>query len=468
MMGRGYRYRVLPPLVTSSGAISLGATSANLSGTTHALLGRVCEQGPVVPVRLSFDRECVLAIFGQRGSGKSFTLGVILEALGCGSDTSEIGRNIGDRSVLVFDTLNIYQHSTVPVSAIPDETIREAMILNLQQYGLSEVSVSFDVSYPAGHRLDFYPQEYTPLEVDTSLIRPEDYAHIFELDLYRDPMGQALLTAEDLVKDVGYSKNGKLVPANKNAGLAELIDCLTHDPTLEQTFQTGTRRSLLARLQSLFRMTLFSGRGTPLASLLQAGRVRILLLGQLSPELRSVVAGLVMRQVFNARATAAEASKALKLQGNLTAINRAQAQAIVDRSPPRTLICIDEAQGYAPPSKANPSTGIIIQYVKEGRNHGLSLALTSQQPAAIHNEVLSQVDVLIAHRLTVPSDVEAAMCSSKGRAPDKISSSQQVLSETDVLRELVQGQAWMSHGDASRAFPIEVRPRVTAHGGIEG
>ena len=78
------------------------------------------------------------------------------------------------------------------------------------------------------------------------------------------------------------------------------------------------------------------------------------------------------------------------------------------------------------------------------------------------------MDCVIAHRLTVQSDIDAVLRSAKGRSPEKISSGTQVLSIHDLLRELAQGQAYISHGDALRAFMAEIRPRVTAHGGIEG
>ena len=109
-------------------------------------------------------------------------------------------------------------------------------------------------------------------------------------------------------------------------------------------------------------------------------------------------------------------------------------------------------KGTAPPSKANPSTSILIQYVKEGRNHGLSLMVTSQQPSAIHSEILSQVDCVVAHRLTVQSDIDAVIRSAKGRSPEKMSSALQTLSVHDLLRELARGQAYISHGDTARCM----------------
>ena len=202
--------------------------------------------------------------------------------------------------------------------------------------------------------------------------------------------------------------------------------------------------------------------------MVKAGQLTILLLGHLAPPMRSLVAAIVVRQLFNLRSAASEASKTLKLDSTISDNERTTAVKTIEASPPRTLLCIDEAQGYAPPSKVNPCTSILIQYVKEGRNHGLSLMITSQQPSAIHREILSQMDCVVAHRLTVQSDIDAMIRSAKGRSPDKISSGTQTLTINDLLRELVQGQAIISHGDATRSFVTEIRPRVTAHGGIEG
>ena len=46
----------------------------------------------------------------------------------------------------------------------------------------------------------------------------------------------------------------------------------------------------------------------------------------------------------------------------------------------------------------------LIQWVKEGRQPGLSLVVASQQPAALDMEVLSQCDVIISHALITAVD----------------------------------------------------------------
>jgi DNA helicase HerA-like ATPase len=410
----------------------------------------------------------VVGIFGQRGSGKSFTLGALLEGLGATDQTAGIGQNIGDRGVLVLDTLNIYQYGTIPVSKIADAELRKESARAAAVFGVKETEIRLDISYPAGYKEDFYPLSYESFALSTANILPDDYGHIFELDIYKDPMGQLLLAAFDAIKDSGYTAGGRFVGGSPNSGLTQLVECLENDPTISANFGQTTVRALVARLRTLLRNPLFSDVGTPLNALVRAGRVRVLLLGQLAPSVRSVVAALIVRQLFDQRAKAAEANKALRLNSQLTLEEQAAAKRITENMAPRTVLCIDEAQGYAPPTKDRPSTGVLIQFVKEGRNHGLSLVITSQQPSSIHPELLSQLDCAVSHRLTVASDVEAVLRNAKGRSPENISSGAQELDERGLIRELRTGQAWVSHIDAERSFVLEVRPRVTAHGGIEG
>ena len=462
------RYKVSPGLRDEEGTIRLGCDRMNMNQTTHVNLGRLSEQGSRPKVVLGFAREVVTGIFGQRGSGKSYTLGTVIEALGTKDPEANIGINVNDRAVLVLDTLNIYQYATVPVSKIPDDYLRKALSAKIVGFELKETSIAINTYYPEGRRQGFYTSRYEPFALDTSLIQPEDYAHIFEIDLFKDPTGHLLLEAFDAAKNSGYTYNSEARGGKGTVGLSELIEYLSDETNTAGSFERTTVRALRSRLQSLARDELFSSTPTLVSSMVRAGEVTILLLGHLPPPMRSLIAAILVRQLFNLRSAAAEANKTLRLDSGISESERAEAQKTIASSPPRTLLCIDEAQGYAPPSKANPSTSILIQYVKEGRNHGLSLMITSQQPSAIHPELLSQVDCVIAHRLTVQPDIEAVIRNAKGRHPEKISSGSQILSLQDLLRELTQGQAYISHGDTTRAFITEIRPRVTAHGGIEG
>ena len=62
----GVRYRITPALTVPAAGVVLGAGRMDYQSTSFTSLGRVAEQGPSVPVRLSFESECVLGVFGKR------------------------------------------------------------------------------------------------------------------------------------------------------------------------------------------------------------------------------------------------------------------------------------------------------------------------------------------------------------------------------------------------------------------
>jgi len=80
---------------------------------------------------------------------------------------------------------------------------------------------------------------------------------------------------------------------------------------------------------------------------------------------------------------------------DLTPTERAEREAIVRNAPPKTWIVIDEAQDLIPAGRKTAATGPLIKLVKEGRNFGLSLVITTQQPRAVDSRVLSQVETFL-------------------------------------------------------------------------
>src|SRR4051794_12435651 len=99
-------WRIKPTIDPPRGGIWVGAGG---SGGDGALLGTLAEavSGRQPQVWLSTTKEQVIAVVGKRGSGKSFTLGVIAEGLVATGD-SKIGRHESPRAVLLFDPLDIY------------------------------------------------------------------------------------------------------------------------------------------------------------------------------------------------------------------------------------------------------------------------------------------------------------------------------------------------------------------------
>jgi hypothetical protein len=80
--------------------------------------------------------------------------------------------------------------------------------------------------------------------------------------------------------------------------------------------------------------------------------------------------------------------------------------------------------------------------------------------------ILSQVNLTLSHRLTFQSDIN----SSVNRIPTKPISSMKMSGTVlddfgDMIRVLDAGQCFIGDHSTSRAVMLQIRPRVSAHGG---
>jgi len=96
------------------------------------------------------------------------------------------------------------------------------------------------------------------------------------------------------------------------------------------------------------------------------------------------------------------------------------------------------------------------------------LVLATQQPSAVDSRVISQIDLLIVHRLVVDGDISAALARVPANFPKEVSFGSAKISERHALvRALDTGEAWIADAETSRALLVAMRPRVSAHGGDE-
>lgn len=73
-------------------------------------------------------------------------------------------------------------------------------------------------------------------------------------------------------------------------------------------------------------------------------------------------------------------------------------------------VVFDEADELAPQNpraEGAPLLGAMEDFVRRGRARGLGTTLVTQRPAVLNKDVLTQIEVLIAHGLTGPRDVAA-------------------------------------------------------------
>jgi hypothetical protein len=173
-----------------------------------------------------------------------------------------------------------------------------------------------------------------------------------------------------------------------------------------------------------------------------------------------------MRKIMQARIETSELEKNLRILPNLTETEKEAIRERIDQGIPPSWIVADEAQNFLPSERKTTATQVLTRFVREGRNFGLSFMLTTQQPSAVDQRILSQVDTLIVHKLAVQSDIEYVKRNLKSAYPEEVRYGNKNLSFDELLRALDVGQAIVSNTETNRTLIIEVRPRIGVHGGF--
>lgn len=457
------KFTVKPRLLTRRQVVVGGAGDASQA---WVFLGRLAETGQLTDVRLDAWHPHVIAIFGKRGSGKSYTLGSMLEGLCTQRGESSISLIGRDRAILLFDTLGIFQWTDISLADAAQGGVIEEQRALWRGWDLQPEALDVQVWIPRGTRLGTTPSSHREFSVRTSDFSAADWGYLLNLDIYQDRMGQLLNDAYLKVTAEGWTAEGMPKAAKTAYSLDDLIRCVRLDSEIQSSYQAETRRAVLQQLTTYRRNALFQDEGTPLTDLLTGGRMSVLVMNRMSEPLRLVVVGALIRRILDARMEASEVEKHLAIHGDLSSEERSRIEAGVAERIPRTWVALDEAQNVLPADRRSAAGDMLVRFVREGRNYGLSFAVATQQPTALDTRFLSQVDTLIAQKLTVQGDIDYVRRNLKSSLPQEVRHANRVLALDDLLRTLDVGQALVSNTETERALIVDVRPRVSVHGGF--
>lgn len=428
--------------------------------------GRLGEAGPLTDVRFDMDMAHVIAMFGKRGSGKSYTLGSLLEGLCTKRPECSIAKNSQKQAILLFDTLGIFQWMDLVLKDNAQKELLQQQFAVRRGWKISPEALNINIWIPEGTRCPNTPETHKEFTINSSDFSAEDWGYLFGLDIYQDRMGQLLNDAYIKVTLEGWSDSSCHQQPQPHYSLDDLIKCVKSDLELTETYQTETRRAVLQQLQTYHRNTLFHNHGTSLEEFLKPGTISVIVMNKMSDELRLIVVTSLLRQLISTRIRISEIEKNLKIVDNLSEEKRQQMQSLVAQSIPPTWVCIDEAQNILPSERKTTATDVLVKYVREGRNYGLSFVVATQQPTAIDQRILAQVDTMVVHKLTVQQDIDYIRKNIKSNLPDEVKYANAVLGFDNLIRSLDVGQALVSNTEADRAFIMNVRPRISVHGGF--
>ena len=385
------------------------------------------------PVYLDVAGSHVVFIVGKRGSGKSYSMGAIAEGLA--DLPPEIKQNL---SIVLLDTMGIYW--TMKYPNFQDSEL-------LKEWGVESKPLDVRIYTPSGFFRQFQ-EEGIPTDAPFSIqpidVNPEDWCMSFEI-------------SPNSAEGVSLTK----IILNFNAtgisyDLDQVISAIQKDKESSQV----TKSILLNQFEKVRNWEIFGKEGTPLKEIIAPGQVTVL---DLSPyatmasgwAIKALVVGLISRNLFNQRLLARKAEEFKTVDAAMHYFTKQTEEKLEE---PLVWLGIDEAHELLPREGKTAATDALITILREGRQPGISLILASQQPGKIHTDVMTQSDIVIAHRLTAKIDVDALgqlMQSYMRKGLDQ---------ELDQLPK-VMGAAVTFDDANERLFPIQMRPRFTWHGG---
>jgi len=384
-------------------------------------------------IYLDVARSHVVLIAGKRGGGKSHSIGVMAEELA--SLPPETAHNIAS---LIFDTMGIFW--TMKFKNEKDTAL-------LREWNLKEKNLPVHILVPAG-KTQHYKTLGIPVDksfaLNPSLLTAEDWINTFNLSM-TEPIAILIQT---LIPELADKKD--------NFSLGDIHKAIS----TQHESSTETKHAAQALFKAAESWGIFASdreRGTKIDDLITPGTTTVLDLSVYSSigsfNVRALVISLISRALFRQRM---EARKTEEMQAVTHGVEFGTYNAI--REMPLVWMFIDEAHEFLPKTGKTPATDALVQILREGRQPGISLVLATQQPGQIHQDVMTQTDIVIAHRVTAKDDVQALNHMMQSYLQDSI---QQAM---DALPQL-KGSAIILDDNSERMYPMRVRPRFTWHGG---
>jgi DNA helicase HerA-like ATPase len=365
----------------------LGLNAAEENGVYIGLL-----KGHDLKVYLNIDSlvQKHICILAKTGGGKSYACGVLVEEL--------LKHKV---PLVIIDTHGEYQSLTMPNKNKKEIKNMERFSVKQREYSrqiqeYSPLGSRGQVSHLTLNGMNLQAREIIDL-LSAKLSGPQRgvlYQAIKEVKEYKN-----LYTLRDIIEAVGRSKS-------------------------------NARWNVIASLESLDSIGVFSEQGTPMQDLVKKGKCSTINMKGVPPDVQDVVVARVTKELFEYR-------KAGKI--------------------PPFLLIVEEAHNYCPERGfGNAVSSTMLRTIaSEGRKFGMGLCIVSQRPAKVDKNIISQCNTNIILKVTNPNDLKAIIQSVEG-----------LTSQTyDEIQRLPIGVALISGASLQMPIMTEIRPRETSHGG---
>ncbi|MBR9679496.1 MAG: ATP-binding protein [Candidatus Altiarchaeota archaeon] len=366
-----------------------------------------------VPLFIDSIKPHVMFVCGARGSGKSYTMGVVMEEL---AEHNDAVASIVIDPIGVFWSMKLVNRMDKEIEALTEWEMSPKAFKNVR------------VLVPVGAK-NMPKESYDGFfSLKPSELRAQDWCFTFDLDRF-SPAG--------LLLDLTIQKAGDGYTVD------DLTRIISTDPDFqskERGFSKQTRRGLISRLDASKGWGIFSDTATRIEMLARAGKMTIIDTSFLEESVAALIVGLLARKILERR----------KAESRKEALGKPS-------SFPPVWLFIDEAHTLVPKDRKTAASDSLIEYVKQGRKPGCSLVVATQQPSAINSEVLSQLDLMFVHQLVFEDDIKAV----KKRMPARMPKAWNL----NFIRGIRLGQAIIGDRETTSTHFLHIRPRMSQHEG---
>jgi len=368
-------------------------------------------------------RPHIVLICGKRGYGKSYTIGVFLEELG--KLEPEVKNNLG---VIVFDTLGIFWSTRYP---------NKTEAQQLKEWNIASEGITIRLLVPKKFQKIYKQQKIQsiPFSLPVKDLSPYHWCQLFSIKP-TEPLG-IIITRAIL----------NLQKTDKKYSIQDILTFIQNDKKSQLELKIAAENFFtMAKSWGIFDKT-----GTPLHEIVQRGVLTIIDFSHLpNPQLKSITAALLGEQIFEGRVRERKIHEQKKIGFN-----------VEEKGIPMVWLAIDEAQLFLPNDEELLSKQIFInEWMRQGRQPGLSLVMATQRPSALASEVLSHSDIILCHRLTAQEDIDALSRIRPTYMAGDIKESIKKIGDEKGVALIIDDTSESSH-------VIRIRPRVSWHGGSE-
>lgn len=390
------------------------------------IVGKEEEAHLTNPIVLDLLRPHIILICGKRGSGKSYSGGTITEEMALLPD--EFRKNL---TAVMIDTMGIYWSMKLP---------NDQQVVLLDEWGLKPEGLKerVKVYVPFKQKPEFEEAEI-PVDFGISIapheFSAEDWTSAFNLPM-TNPIALGLQKVINRLQERG-----------EKFQMDDLISRIKDDKTLD----THTKSALDNMLSVADKWGVFGEEGIKMDEIMKPGMINVFDVSRLRVteawSVRNLLVAIIARKIYHQRVLARKQEELARM-GEIELKERF----------PMVWLFIDEAHQFCPADTMTVSSGPLLTIVKQGREPGISFVPMTQMPNKVHQDVISQCDMVIAHRLTSKADLDA------------LHSVMQTYLMEDIWKYIDSLPKWLGSAivlddNSERIYTLQVRPRLSWHAG---